>query len=98
MKFQNKSHLGKFSRALLPNAIQYHEHQGTTLKGRGLWRDAICPFHADTKPSLRINIEKGAYRCMVCGERGGGVLSFHMNRHGLGFIEAAKALGAWVDS
>ena len=88
--------LGKFSRAYLPNSNTYYHKQGIKLKGGGAWRDALCPFHTDTKPSLRINIERGAYRCMVCGAHGGDVLAFHMHKHGLGFIQAAKELGAWI--
>lgn len=87
---------GKFSRKLLPTPIEYYEQQGMRLKGGGVWRDAVCPFHSDTKPSLRVNMERGAYRCMVCGARGGDVLAFHMHKHGLGFVEACKQLGAWV--
>jgi DNA primase len=89
--------LGRFSRKDLPSSITYYEKQGVKLKGGGAWRDAICPFHADTKPSLRVNVEKGAYRCMVCGARGGDVLAFHMHKHGLGFIQSAKEIGAWVE-
>lgn len=88
---------GKFSRKALPSAIHYYETQNIKLKGAGTWRDALCPFHPDTKPSLRINIERGAYRCMVCGAHGGDVLAFHMHKHGLTFIEACKQLGAWVE-
>lgn len=97
MANRDQKHAGKFSRKALPDAITYYEKQNIQLKGSGQWRDAICPFHADTKPSLRINIERGAYRCMVCGARGGDVLAFHMHKHGLGFIQAAKSLGAWVE-
>lgn len=86
---------GNFSRKDLPSSIQYYETHGIKLKGSGAWRDAICPFHKDTKPSLRINVEKGAYRCMACGAHGGDVLAFHMHRHGLNFVEACKQLGAW---
>ena len=93
----NQKTRGKFSRKSLPNSINYYESQNIKLRGRGLWRTAICPFHSDTKPSLRINIEKGAYRCMACGAHGGDVLAFHMHRHGLGFIHAAKELGAWIE-
>lgn len=47
---------------------------------------------------MRINLASGAWVCMSgCGARGGDVLAYHMAAHGLGFIEAAKALGAWVD-
>ena len=91
-----QKHAGKFVRSYLPSAITYCEKQGIKLKGGGAWRSATCPFHRDSKPSLRVNVEKGAYRCMVCGARGGDVLAFHMHKHGLGFIQAAKELGAWV--
>lgn len=93
----NPKYAGKFSRKYLPSSITYYESQGIKLKGGGAWRDAICPFHLDTKPSLRVNIEKGAYRCMVCGAHGGDVLAFHMHKHGLNFVEASKQLGAWVE-
>ena len=89
-------HAGKFSRKALPGTIPYYTSQGMPLKDSGAWVDAICPFHKDTKPSLRVNIERGSYRCMACGARGGDVVAFHMHRHGLGFIEAAKQLNAWV--
>jgi len=87
---------GRFSRQALPSPITYYENQGIKLNGSGAWRDALCPFHHDTKPSLRINIERGAYRCMVCGAHGGDVLAFHMHKYGLNFVEACKQLGAWV--
>jgi len=86
----------KFSREALPATVPYYQSQGMILKGGGHWRDAICPFHPDTKPSLRIHVEKGAYRCMSCGARGGDVLAFHMRRYNLGFVEACKQLGAWT--
>ena len=89
-------HAGKFVRNALPPAIPYYQSQGIEPKGKGAWLDALCVFHKDTKPSLRINVEKGAYRCMACGARGGDILAFHMHRHGLGFIAAAKELNAWV--
>lgn len=87
-----------FKRVWLPNPLAYYSEQGLKLKGGGEWKSAVCPFHNDTTPSLRIRIETGAFRCMVCGVHGGDVLAFHMRRHKLRFIEAAKALGAWEDS
>jgi len=83
------------NRERLPRAAEYYPREGILLTGRGRWRDARCPFHNDTKPSLRVLIFNGAFRCMVSGAHGGDVLAFHMLRHGLGFLEAAKALGAW---
>jgi hypothetical protein len=32
---------------------------------------------------------------MVCEAKGGDVLAFHMQRHGMGFVDACKALNAW---
>jgi DNA primase len=61
----------------------------------GEWRSAVCQFHDDTRPSLRVRLDTGGFRCMACGAHGGDVLAFHMQRYGLTFIEAAKALGAW---
>lgn len=85
-----------FQRDRLPSPVTYYAEQGLPLSGRGAWRSALCPFHRDTRPSLRVRVETGAFRCMVCGAHGGDVLAFHMQRHGLRFIEAAKALDAWA--
>ena len=84
-----------FDRRLLPTPAAYYAGEGIKFLGRGPWRDALCPFHPDTSPSLRVRIETGAFRCMACGARGGDVLAFHMQRHELRFVAAAKSLGAW---
>ena len=31
----------------------------------------LCPFHADTRPSLHVDTEKDVYHCFVCGAEGG---------------------------
>lgn len=85
-----------FDRSRLPDVSNYYESQGLALKGKGAWLNAVCPFHADTKPSLRVRLETGAFSCMACGAHGGDVLAFHMQRHGLNFKAACQALGAWV--
>lgn len=85
-----------FDRVRLPNPADYFAQQGLKLSGSGAWRNALCPFHADTKPSLRVKADSGAFKCMACGAHGGDVLSFHQQRHGLSFIDAAKQLGAWI--
>lgn len=84
-----------FRRDLLPHPARYYREHGVRLIGGGEWRSAICPFHDDTRPSLRVRLDSGGFRCMVCGAKGGDVLAFHMQRYGLRFIDAAKALGAW---
>ncbi len=85
-----------FKRSLLPTPAHYFEHIAHLhLKGSGVWRDAVCPFHDDKSPSLRVNIEKGCFACMACGVKGGDVLAYHMRLNGISFIAAAKDLGAW---
>lgn len=86
-----------FDRRNLPDPISYYESEGLKLTGRGKWRTTECKFHGGSD-SMRINTDSGAFVCMAgCGARGGDVLAFHMATHGLDFIEAAKALGAWTD-
>jgi hypothetical protein len=84
------------NRDLLPLPQAYYATEGIILMGKGEWKDAICPFHPDTRPSLRINITSGGFKCMACGTKGGDIISFHMQRHGLRFINAVKALGGKV--
>ena len=87
--------MNKFNKSALQRPANYFKEQGLKLTGGGEWKNAVCPFHQDTHPSLRIRIDTGGFRCMACGAHGGDVLSFHMQRYGLGFIAAAKQLGAW---
>lgn len=87
-----------FKRNRLPEPAEYYARQGLNAKGGGEWKSALCPFHNDTRPSMRIRMDSGAFRCMVCGAHGGDVLAFHMQRHGLRFIEAARDLGAWSET
>ncbi|MBY0437378.1 MAG: hypothetical protein K2W80_04230 [Burkholderiales bacterium] len=89
---------GEFDREALPASTKFYPAQGVTLRGRGAWRDALCPFHDDHSASLRVRIENGAFRCMSCGARGGDVLAFLRLRNGIGFVAAAKRLGAWRGS
>ena len=67
------------------------------LEGRGKWRTTACRFHGGSD-SLRVNADSGAFVCMAgCGAKGGDVLAYRMAAHGEDFIDAAKALGAWID-
>lgn len=87
-----------FDKTRLPEPVSYYESQGLAFKERkGKWRTTACNFHGSTD-SLRINTDSGSFVCMTgCGARGGDVLAYHQAAHGLGFIDAAKELGAWVD-
>ena len=86
-----------FDRRNLPDAVGYYESESLKLTSRGKWRTTECKFHGGSD-SMRINTDSGAFACMAgCGARGGDVLAYHMAQHGLEFVEAAKALGAWID-
>lgn len=86
-----------FDRTLLPEAIGYFESQGLRLTARGKWRSTQCRFH-DGSDSMRVNVSSGAWCCMACGAKGGDVLAYHIQAHGMEFIAAAKDLGAWVEN
>lgn len=58
-------------------------------KGCRWW--GLCPFHADTRPSLLIN-KDNTYKCFVCGAGRGDVIDFVMKRDRLTFIEAVRYL------
>jgi hypothetical protein len=88
--------MSQFHKDRMPDAAEYFELFGLRLTGRGKWRTTRCEFH-DGSDSMRVNVESGAWRCMNCGVHGGDILAYHMQRHELDFVAAAKALGAWVD-
>ena len=87
-----------FDRNLLPDATAYFENQGLKLTGprSAKWKTTSCRFH-DGSDSMRINTASGAWVCMSCGAKGGDVLAYELAVTGADFIEAAKAIGAWVD-
>jgi hypothetical protein len=71
--------------------------EGFAWRGPGPWVElGLCPFHDDHRPSLRGNLETGRIRCMSCGWTGD-LVAFIMQRHGLGFCQAAEHLGAWEE-
>lgn len=85
-----------YDRERLLEPIGYFEGQGLRLSKRGKWRTTECRFH-DGSDSMRINCATGAWVCMSCGAKGGDVLAYEMAAHGVDFVTAAKALGAWVE-
>lgn len=50
---------------------------------------AICPFHQDTKPSMKLN--GGNYRCYVCNI-GGDIIDFYMRLNECTFPDALAGL------
>ena len=87
-----------FDRNQLPDATAYFENQGLKLKGpsSAKWKTTACNFHGGSD-SMRVNMASGAWICMSCHVKGGDVLSYEMQSSGSEFVDAAKALGCWVD-
>ncbi len=87
-----------FDRNLLRDPVNYFENQGLTLKGprSAKWKTTTCNFHGGSD-SMRVNIATGAWVCMSCGGKGGDVLAYEIKDGGREFVDAAKALGCWVD-
>ena len=87
-----------FDRKLLPDPTTYFENQGLLLKGprSAKWKSTACNFHGGSD-SMRVHVATGAWVCMSCGEKGGDVLSYEIAATGVGFVAAAKAIGAWAD-
>ncbi len=87
-----------FARDRLPDPESFYRAELGALFGRGVWRDSVCCFHQDTRPSLRVNVQTGAFRCMACCAHGRDVVAFQMQRYRMPFPAACKALGAWNGS
>ena len=54
------------------------------LRHEGQGYKALCPWHADTRPSLQVNPARQSYRCWVC-DIGGDIFSFVMKIEGVDF-------------
>lgn len=65
------------------------------LKRAGSNLAACCPFHTEKSPSFTVSPTKQFYHCFGCGAHGTAI-SFMMEYHGLGFVEAVKDLAARV--
>ena len=65
--------------------------QYITLHKRGTNVEGLCPFHADTKPSLRVNDAKGMFKCFACGA-GGDAIKFVIDFKRVDFVEALKEI------
>ncbi|MBT9505508.1 CHC2 zinc finger domain-containing protein [Rhodoferax sp.] len=89
--------MGNFIKEQLPDPVSFYESVGLVLQPGKKWRTTRCEFHGSSD-SMRVNSDSGAFVCMAgCGAKGGDVLAYHMASNGVGFVEAAKALGAYRD-
>lgn len=57
---------------------------------------ALCPFHPDKKPSLSINLVRGAFFCFSCGASGSDLIAFYQLMTGASFVEAVDYFEAWT--
>lgn len=62
-----------------------------SLNKRGANLEGICPFHPDTKPSLKVNDGKGMYKCFVCGA-GGDAITFVKEFKRVEFVDALREI------
>ena len=65
------------------------------LTKRGKNYFGLCPFHADTNPSLSVSREKQIYKCFVCGEAGN-IFNFIMKYENVDFLEAVSIVAESV--
>lgn len=65
------------------------------ISKRGANYEGICPFHADTNPSLKLNDDKGIYKCFVCGAAGDAI-KFVQDKMNLEFVDAIKEISTQI--
>lgn len=87
-----------FDRTRVPDPVSYFAAQDVRLIGpaAATWKTTACPMHGGSD-SLRVNTHSGGWICMACGAKGGDMLGYHMQAHGLTFVDAARQLGAWTE-
>lgn len=91
---------GYFDKSALRPAVYYRKvFAGQLAKvARDGWIKTRCCFHApDENPSLSVNLTHGGFKCFSCGAKGD-LIDFHMRRHKLSFVEAARSFGAWREA
>lgn len=59
------------------------------ISKRGANFEGICPFHGDSHPSLKINDDKGIYKCFACGAAGDSI-KFVQDKLNVEFVDAIK--------
>jgi len=61
------------------------------LRKSGSNHTGLCPFHNERSPSFSVSEQKQLYHCYGC-QKGGDLVSFVMEMHGLSFPEAVEEL------
>ena len=90
--------MNSIDRSALPTISDYLESRRRVVKGRGRHRRADCPL-ADHghRFGFSIDEDRGLWYCFACGI-GDDLLNLHMRLTGLGFVDAARDLGAVRDA
>jgi DNA primase len=65
--------------------------QYMSLNKKGANLEGLCPFHPDSKPSLKVNDTKGMFKCFVCGA-GGDAITFVKDFTKVEFVDALKEI------
>ena len=71
--------------------LSFYAKYFANLNGQLRKQNVLCPFHADTTPSMNIDLETGLYYCFSCQE-GGDVFKFYMKQHNCSFSVAKNAI------
>jgi DNA primase catalytic core len=71
------------------------EGYGVALRKVGADHVGLCPFHEDSKPSLRVTQGRGLFHCLACGAAGNAI-QFVARREGISDREAALKLCAAI--
>jgi DNA primase len=87
---------GKISPELLQkikDAVNLIEVVGehVVLRKSGSNYTGLCPFHSERSPSFSVSEQKQLYHCYGC-QKGGDLVSFVMEIHGVSFPEAIEEL------
>lgn len=81
----------------LPSPLVYlTQRRLLNRRPHGEWAAIRCPAHkdgAETRPSMRVSLIDGHFRCMACRASGGDVIALHRLITGLGFRDAVHDLG-----
>jgi DNA primase catalytic core len=75
----------------------YIESRGISLKKNGKGYVGLCPFHADTNPSLSVNTQKNLWQCFGCGT-GGDIIRFVELLDKVSFPAAVKKIAESMQS
>lgn len=65
------------------------------LEKKGKEYVAVCPFHDDHDPSMRISPDKQIYKCFACGA-GGNALTFVQKYEKISFTDAVVKVASFI--